>query len=155
MHRRGFLRLSGLFAAASTCSSVLPNAWANPPPKKILVLGGTFFVGPALIDALLADGHTVTLFNRGVTNADLFPRVEKLKGFRSSDPNDQDLSTLWHRRFDAVVDVWANEPQVVASAAEFLKARVQHYLFVSSVGAYDHREFAKPGIITEETPLEP
>ena len=155
MQRREFLRLSGLLAAASTCSSVLPNAWAERAPKKILVLGGTFFVGPAVIDALLANGHTVTLFNRGVTNADLFPRVEKLKGFRSADQNDQDLSALSHRRFDAVVDVWANEPEVVASAAEFLKARVQHYLFVSSVAAYDHREFAKPGIITEQAPLEP
>ena len=155
MQRREFLRLSGLLAAASTCSSVLPNAWAERAPKKILVLGGTFFVGPAVIDALLANGHTVTLFNRGVTNADLFPRVEKLKGFRSADQNDQDLSPLSHRRFDAVVDVWANEPEVVASAAEFLKARVQHYLFVSSVAAYDHREFAKPGIITEQAPLEP
>jgi 2'-hydroxyisoflavone reductase len=155
MHRREFLRVSGLVAAASTCSSVLSNGWAKPAAKRVLVLGGTFFVGPALIDALLADGHTVTLFNRGVTNADLFQRVEKLKGFRSSDPNDQDLSALSHRRFDVVVDVWANEPEVVALAAEFLKARARHYLFVSSVGAYDHREFAKPGVITEEAPLEP
>ena len=63
-------QLSSLLAAASTCSSVLPNAWAERAPKKILVLGGTFFVGPAVIDALLANGHSVTLFNRGVTNAD-------------------------------------------------------------------------------------
>ena len=73
MHRREFLRFSGLLAAASTCSSVLPNAWAMSAPKKVLVLGGTFLVGPALIDALLADGHTVTLFNRGVTNAGSIP----------------------------------------------------------------------------------
>ena len=68
--RREFLRLSSLLAAASTCSSVLPNALAKPPPKKVLLLGGTVFVGPALIDALLANGHSVTLFKRGVTNAD-------------------------------------------------------------------------------------
>lgn len=152
MDRREFVRL---LAAASASSSVLPIAWGITAPKKVLVLGGTFFLGPALVDALLADGHTVTLFNRGVTNPDLFPRVEKLKGFRSSDPNDQDLSALAHRRFDAVVDVWANDPAVVASAADFLKDRVQHYLFVSSVAAYDHREFAKPGNITEDAPSEP
>ena len=63
-------QLSSLLAAASTCLSVLPNALAKPPPKKVLLLGGTVFVGPALIDALLANGHSVTLFNRGVTNAD-------------------------------------------------------------------------------------
>ena len=70
MQHREFLRLSSLLAAASTCSSVLPNALAKSAPKKILLLGGTVFVGPALIDALLADGYTATLFNRGVTNAD-------------------------------------------------------------------------------------
>ena len=63
-------QLSSLLAAASTCSSVLPNALAKLPPKKVLLLGGTVFVGPALIDALLANRHSVTLFNRGVTNAD-------------------------------------------------------------------------------------
>jgi len=68
--RREFLRLSSLLAAASTCSSVLPNALAKSAPKKVLLLGGTLFLGPALIDALLTDGHTVTLFNRGVTSAD-------------------------------------------------------------------------------------
>ncbi len=155
MDRREFIRVSIRVAAASACSYVLPKTWGRSAPKRILVFGGTSFLGPAVVDALLVDGHTVTLFNRGATNPDLFPHVEKLKGFRSSDGNDQDLSALSHRRFDAIVDVWPNEPDVVASAAEFLKDRTQHYLFVSSVGAYDHKEFAKPGIITEDAPLQP
>lgn len=103
----------------------------------------------------MAEGHTITLFNRGVTNAELFPKVEKLKGFRSANPNDQDLSALSHRQVDAVIDVWPNDPDIVASAAQFLKDRTQHYLFVSSIGAYDHQYFAKPDLITEETPLQP
>src|SRR4029453_18961376 len=136
MNRRKFIRTS----AASSLGLLLAGtsiAFARTP-KKVLVFGGTGFLGPAVIDALMADGHTVTIFNRGVTNAELFPRVEKLRGFRSTDPNDQDLSALSRRRFDVVIDVWPNEPDVVASAAEFMKDRTNHYLFFSSVGAYDH-----------------
>ena len=155
MQRRQFLMGSLSALAASACPSVLRSAaggdWA---PNRILVLGGTLFLGPAVVDALVADGHTVTLFNRGVTNPELFPRLEKLRGFRSADPSDQDLSALAHWRSDAIVDVWPNDPEVVASAAEFLQPHSTHYLFVSSVGAYDSKEFAKT-LIAEDAPLEP
>jgi nucleoside-diphosphate-sugar epimerase len=155
MNRKTFIRD---FAAASIgllfARGLIPSAFARSP-KRILVFGGTGFLGPAVVDALMADGHTITLFNRGVTSAELFPKLEKLKGFRSSNPNDQDLSALSHRQFDAVIDVWPNDPDIVASAAQFLKDRTQHYLFVSSVGAYDHQYFGKPNLITEETPLQP
>jgi 2'-hydroxyisoflavone reductase len=155
MDRREFLRVSTLFTAASACSSFLPaKALGAFAPKRVLVFGGTNFLGPALVEALLVEGHTVTLFNRGVSNQDLFPHVERLKGFRSADPKDQDLSALAHRSFDAVIDVWPNDPDVVSSAAEFLKGRFQHYLYVSSVGAYDHKYFAKPDPVTEDTPLQ-
>jgi hypothetical protein len=122
MNRRWFIRTS----ASSSLGLVLAGtsrAFARTP-KKVLVFGGTDFLGPAVVDALMADGHTLTIFNRGVTNAELFPRVEKLRGFRSADSNDQDLSALSRRRFDVVIDVWPNEPDVVASAAEFMKERI-------------------------------
>jgi 2'-hydroxyisoflavone reductase len=122
LDRRAFLKHSALVTAASACSPLLPSrAWASFAPKRILVFGGTLFLGPALVDVLVADGHTVTLFNRGVTNPELFPRLEKLRGFRSPDGNDQDLSAISHRHFDVIVDVWPNDPEVVQSAAEFLK----------------------------------
>jgi nucleoside-diphosphate-sugar epimerase len=153
MNRRRFIRTS----AASSLGLLLASASSAfaRTPKKVLVFGGTGFLGPAVVDALMADGHSVTIFNRGVTNAELFPRVEKLRGSRSADPNDQDLSALSRRRFDVVIDVWPNEPDVVASAAEFMKGRTNHYLFVSSVGAYNHKFFAKSDPIVEETPLTP
>ena len=155
MDRRGFLKHSAVVTAASACSCLLPSrAWANFAPKRILVLGGTLFLGPALVDVLVADGHTVTLFNRGVTNPELFPRLERLRGFRSADGNDQDLSALSHRRFDVIIDVWPNDPALVQSAAEFLKQKTQHYLFVSSIAAYDAKEFAKSDI-GEDAPMEP
>jgi 2'-hydroxyisoflavone reductase len=153
MNRRGFIQTSAAFSLGLLLSNTA-KVFARTP-KKVLVFGGTDFLGPAVVDALMADGHTVTIFNRGVTNAELFSHVEKLRGFRSSDSNDQDLSALSHRRFDVVIDVWPNDPDVVASAAEFMKDRTNHYLFVSSVGAYDHKFFAKPEQITEDTPLQP
>lgn len=154
MKRREFLRYSALVAAASS-ASILTKAWSMPAPKRVLVLGGTLFLGPAIVEALSADGHTVTLFNRGITNPDLFPYLEKLHGFRSAQAGDQDLSPLTHRQFDVVVDVWPNDPEVVAPAATLLKERAQHYVYVSSVGAYDHKAFGKPDPVTEEMPLTP
>lgn len=155
MNRRNFMKRSLMATAASACSSLfsIPSL-ANVTPKRILVLGGTFFLGPALVEAAVAEGHSITLFNRGITNPDLFPHLEKLRGYRSKDPGDQDLSSLARRHFDVIVDVWPNDPAVVASAAEFLKDHASHYLYVSSVAAYDSKEFTKPGI-EENAPLEP
>jgi 2'-hydroxyisoflavone reductase len=155
MNRRGFIRTSGASSLGLLLSRGLIQSALASTPKRVLVFGGTNFVGPAVVEALLVDGHTVTLFNRGMTNAELFSHVEKLKGFRSPDPKDQDLSALEHRRFDVAIDIWPNEPEVVASAAEFLKNRTNHYLFVSSVGAYDRKLFAKPDVITEDAPIQP
>jgi len=154
MNRREFLKVTSVVGTLTTCPWLVPRAEANFVPKKILVLGGTLFVGPAVVDALVASGHMVTLFNRGVTNPQLFPHVEKLRGFRSADSNDQDLSMLSHRHFDVVVDVWPNNPDVVASAASVLKDHTTHYIFVSSVGAFDHKEFGKM-MVTEDAPMEP
>ncbi len=155
MNRREFVRTSAAALTAAAGSWLFElSALAEFTPKKILVLGGTFFLGPAVVEALVADGHTVTLFNRGVTNPELFPHLEKLRGFRSADVNDQDLSALARRRFDVIIDVWPNDPELVSSAAEFLKDKAQHYLYVSSIGAYDSKEFAKASI-EEGAPMEP
>jgi nucleoside-diphosphate-sugar epimerase len=149
MRRREFLKTSLLAGAGAACASSIwaPGAWAAKP-KKVLVLGGTLFLGPAIVETLVAEGHTVTLFNRGVTHPELFPYLEKLRGFRSADANNQDLTALAHRRFDAIIDVWPNDPEVVAPAAQFLKDKTAHYLFVSSVGAYDGSEYQKD-VVTE------
>jgi len=156
MNRREFLKSSGRVALASTLLTAACEGTSSTEQKRVLVLGGTNFLGPALVETLIADGHEITLFNRGVTNPELFPHVEKLHGFRSIDSADQDWTSLASRHFDAIVDVWPAEPEIVSSAARLLKDRAQHYLYVSSIGAYDHREFAKPGIvITESSPLHP
>ncbi len=153
MRRREFLKTS-LAAGAAACGAMLPQVAWGAKPKKVLILGGTLFLGPAIVETLVGGGHTVTLFNRGVTHPELFPYLEKVRGFRSPDDGDQNLEGLAHRKFDVVVDVWPNDPEIVASAARFLKDKVQHYLYVSSVAAYDRKEWSQPAM-TEETPLEP
>jgi len=75
-----------------------PAAPASAPKKTILILGGTGFLGPHVVDAALARGHAVTLFNRGKTRPHLYPNVEKLQGDR-----DGKLEALKGRTWDAVV----------------------------------------------------
>jgi nucleoside-diphosphate-sugar epimerase len=147
MDRRDFVKRAGLLAASTSfLPSLLIPADAKITPKRILVLGGTRFLGPAIVEAAIAEGHTVTLFNRGVTNPDLFPHLEKLRGFRSNDPSNEDLAALIRRHFDAAIDVWPNDPALAASAATFLKDHVGHYLYVSSVAAYAASELTRPGV---------
>jgi 2'-hydroxyisoflavone reductase len=98
---------------------------------KLLVLGGTKFLGRAVVEAALGRGHEVTLFNRGRTNPELFPEAEKLRGDR-----DGDLSALEGRRWEAVVDPSGYVPRVVRASAELLAASVDHYVFVSSESVY-------------------
>jgi len=100
---------------------------------KLLVLGGTKFLGRATVEAALARGHEVTAFNRGQTNADLFPEAEKLRGDR-----EHDLSALGGRAWDAVVDPSGYTPGVVRASAEKL-ADSGFYLFVSSLSVYADR----------------
>ncbi len=99
--------------------------------SSLLVLGGTRFLGRALVDAALARGHEVTLFNRGLTNPELFPDVEKLTGDRN-----EDVSALEGRDWDAVVDVATFLPRAVRLSTGALDDHVGRYVFVSSISAY-------------------
>jgi len=101
---------------------------------KILVIGGTRFVGRHFVEAALANGHEITLFNRGQSNADLFPNVENLQGDRTSD---EGLAVLKGKHWDAVVDTCGYVPGVVRKSAELLKDAVGIYLFISTISVYD------------------
>jgi 2'-hydroxyisoflavone reductase len=104
-------------------------------PLRILILGGTRFLGPALVNLAQARGHTVTLFNRGKSNPGLFPNVEKLQGDR--DPlKAEGLKALEGREWDAVIDTSGYFPRMVKASAELLAPRVGQYVFVSSVSVY-------------------
>lgn len=108
---------------------------------KILILGGTKFLGRHLVDAALAVGHEVTLFNRGKTNPTLFPNVETIIGDRG-----QNLEELSGREWDAVIDVAGYLPRIVRLSAQMLtqSGRVGRYVYISSISAY--AGFSKIGI---------
>ena len=105
---------------------------------NLLVLGGTRFLGRHVVEAALARGHRVTLFNRGRTAPDLYPTVEQLRGDR-----DSELAPLRGRRWDAVIDTCGYLPRLVRRSAQALAASVDRYLFVSSISVYADQ--AQPG----------
>jgi 2'-hydroxyisoflavone reductase len=98
---------------------------------RLLVLGGTKFLGRAAVEAALTRGHEVTLFNRGQTNPELFPEAEKLRGDR-----DGGLAALEGRKWDAVIDPSGFVPRIVRASTELLRGSVGHYVFVSSASVY-------------------
>jgi 2'-hydroxyisoflavone reductase len=112
---------------------------------RILVLGGTIFLGRHFVEQALAERDTVTIFTRGQHNPDLFPRVERIIGDRTTD-----LHLLEGRRWDAVVDTSGYLPAVVRASAKLLAGSAGHYTFVSSISVY--RDFRTLGL-DEDYPL--
>ena len=112
---------------------------------QLLILGGTNFVGRHLAERAMADGHSVTLFNRGRTNPGLFEDVEEIHGDR-----DGGLGPLNGRTFDRVVDVSGYVPRIVRQSAEMFKEATDHYTFISSVSVY--ADFTTTGI-DEDAPV--
>ena len=124
--RRDFVQLSvlagGVACVGLACSkqSESPAAETASKKLKILVLGGTGLIGPPMVSHAVARGHEVTLFNRGKTNADLFPNLEKLKGDRNDDITALEAEVAAGRRWDAVVDNTASIPRWVKESAGLL-----------------------------------
>lgn len=144
--RRDFLKTSAAVGAAAAAGPLLAGGALADFSRvradrrlRILVLGGTAFLGPAVVDCALARGHTVTLFNRGRTNPGLYPDLEKLTGDR-----DGDLKALEGREWDVVLDTSAYYPKVVDDSAGLLKDRVGQYIFISSISVY--ADFSRPGL---------
>jgi 2'-hydroxyisoflavone reductase len=106
---------------------------------RILILGGTIFLGRALVEAALEGGHSVTLFNRGQSNPGLFPGVEQLHGDRSVS-----LAAIEGCCWDAAIDTSGYLPRVVDLSASYLSNKVDHYTFISSLSVYD--DPSHPGI---------
>lgn len=115
---------------------------------KVLVAGGTSFVGRAIAQCAFEGGHEVTVVNRGLTMHDLPRAIECLVGDRRGD-----LSALHHRSFDATVDTIAYRPRDVTALAQALGDRAGHILHISSVSAY--APVAHPGAVETELSLAP
>lgn len=102
---------------------------------RVLILGGTGFIGPNHVHAALERGHTVSTFNRGKSGADLPSEVEQLVGDRQGD-----LAAIADREWDVVIDLAVYKPNWVRKLGEALKDRVAHYTFISTIEVY-----ANPG----------
>lgn len=145
--RRDFVRLSaiavgglgigplvrGVASAPGAGSAVAasPEAPRAEESLRILVLGGTSFLGVHQVTYALERGHTVTLFNRGRTNLQLFPDVEKLRGDRSDD-----LTALEGGEWDVVIDNSASIPRWVRDSAQLLRSSARQYIYTSSISVY-------------------
>ncbi len=143
------LLLGASLGAAAWLARGSPRAHAAPgeptpapPPLSVLILGGTGFLGPAIVHAARARGHKITLFNRGRTNPGLFPDLETVRGDR-----DGGLAPLAGRAFDAVIDTSGYVPRVVDASAALLRDAVRRYLFVSTISVY-------PGFGTSTAPID-
>lgn len=125
----------GLLFALAFGSAALAAADRPAEGKKLLVLGGTNFIGVHLVPAAQAAGFEVTLFTRGKTNPQLFPDVEKLVGDRDPEVG-EGLKALEGRKFDAVIDTSGHVPRHMKASYAILKDNASYYCFVSSLSAY-------------------
>jgi 2'-hydroxyisoflavone reductase len=152
LSRRGFLG-AGVGAASLVASS---TSFARQPAptaigssganKSLLVLGGTRFLGPAIVDVALAEGYEVTLFNRGKSNPEAYPELEQLRGDRDTG----ELDALKGRKWDMVVDTSGYVPAHTRAAAEILRDSVEHYVFISTCSVYADGDEKN---VTEEHPV--
>jgi 2'-hydroxyisoflavone reductase len=151
--RRDVLRGAAAATALAACGGAKsqptpsPQPKAPPQPKRILILGGTGFIGPKTIDAALARGHTITIFNRGKREKlqPLTQQVEHLYGNRDPKlPADEanpegspvGLTQLEGKKWDVVIDNSGYFPRHVEASAKLLAGSAERYIYISSISAY-------------------
>lgn len=143
MERRNFIKSVGALSALSLAPSAFSKAVNLSKKGTVLILGGTKYIGPVIVEQLIAAGYEVTLFNRGLTNPHLFPHIEKLKGDRYP-AKGKGLSALeTSRKWDVVIDTWAENALCVRDTLSLLKNRCKQYIYTSSMAVY-------PGDLLEE-----
>jgi 2'-hydroxyisoflavone reductase len=150
--RRDFLRTAaggalGLYGLSALSRPADLHASVAPPggALRILILGGTGFIGPYQVRYAVERGHTVTVFNRGRRQAGLPESVEHLQGDRNDD-----LTALRGRDWDVVIDNPTTLPFWVRDAASLLRGHANQYIFISTISVYS--DTSRPGM-DEETPL--
>ena len=147
MSRRTFLATSAAGVAAAAITQSARTAPAAKP-LRILILGGTGFIGPNQVRYAVERGHKVTVFNRGKTNPGTLPAgVEQLTGDRNGK-----LDALKGREWDAVIDNPSTLPRWVRDAAGLLKGHADQYLFISTLSVY--ADNSKPGMDEDAATIE-
>jgi 2'-hydroxyisoflavone reductase len=135
LNRRRALQIVGGAALTAIANPV----FAKAKSQKVLILGGTGFIGPHFVDALTAGGHQITLFNRGKRDPEVKAGIEQLLGDRNGQ-----IDTLKGRDWDVVIDNSGYTPSQVKATSELLKDHVRQYIFISTIAVY--ADFAKAGI---------
>jgi 2'-hydroxyisoflavone reductase len=156
MNRRNFIKTISLMSASSLSSTTLAQLSVidigKNSGKKILILGGTNFIGPVIVEQLLKNGYEVSLFNRGITNPHLFPNLEKIRGDRYPSKGKGLSALMGARSWDVIIDTWAENPLCVRDTLALLKDRCQQYIYTSSMSVYpDHLLLNKPRITETES----
>jgi 2'-hydroxyisoflavone reductase len=128
-NRRDLFRLTAVAASAIALPALADTG--PPKPMRLLVLGGTGFIGPHQVRYALARGHHVTVFNRGRQKEAWPGPVEELLGDRGGD-----LKAMEGREWDACIDNPATLPVWVRDAARVLKGHVGQYVFISTISVY-------------------
>ena len=157
MDRRTFVKYTGLGALAAGCLKSAPaladfSYLRSNRQLKILILGGTAFLGPAIVRYARSQGHQLTLFTRGKTNANLFPDIEMLVGDR-----DGNLEALKNRQWDVVIDTSGYIPRLVTDSAKLLAGNIGQYIFISSISVFADfsvrglDESSPVGVLEDET----
>jgi 2'-hydroxyisoflavone reductase len=126
------------WAAASLAVTATPVI-AKQKPLRVLILGGTGFIGPHFVEVLTAAGHKISLFNRGKRDPAVKPGIEQLLGDRNGP-----VDALKGHDWDVVIDNSGYLPRQVRLAGDVLKGHVDHYIFVSSISVY--ADFKTPGM---------
>lgn len=121
------------------------SACQDTKRPKVLILGGTYFLGPAIVNAIQAQGADITLFNRGRTNPNLFPAHQHIEGDRLVGLSA--YQPLQEQEWDVVIDVWPEDSELVDQASQSLQAIAKHYVFISSIAVY--RDFQEVGLHEE------
>ena len=137
-NRRDFLRYSAAVGALGFLGGAVPALAARGKEtgsggngRRLLILGGTAFLGPQIVEAARVLGYAITLFNRGKTHPELFPDLEKLRGDR-----DGNLKALEGRTWDVVVDTSGYVPRHVRDSVALLRDAVKQYIFISTISVY-------------------
>ncbi|MEM8710332.1 MAG: epimerase [Planctomycetota bacterium] len=119
-------------AKASAIARALQETGGGETPKKLLMLGGTRFLGPTIVSAAVDAGWEVTLFNRGKSSPDMFEGFDK----RVGDRNTGDYASLSEGEWDLCIDTSCYIPSHVTAAVEAVKGRVKHYVVVSTLSVF-------------------
>jgi 2'-hydroxyisoflavone reductase len=132
-------RREALQLGVSSLALAATPVMAKPKPLRVLILGGTGFIGPHFVDVLTAAGHRISLFNRGKRDPAVKPGIEQLLGDRNGP-----VDALKGHDWDVVIDNSGYKPRQVRLSGETLKGHVGHYVFISSISVY--ADFKTPGM---------